>query len=114
MGSTTSLPATEPLPITCTLTEREQALRGEALRRDLFAAVEETRELADGYEYRFPGSPELATRLLEFVAVERQCCRFFLIEVSFEPNLGPLWLRLRGPEGVKGFIREAFNRAALP
>src|SRR4051812_43368640 len=88
-----------PLPIACRFDEAGLAARAEELRRDLFAAVEETRELPDGYAFRFPAETESAAKLLEFVEAERRCCSFFRIELAFEPSLGPIWLRLTGPEG---------------
>jgi hypothetical protein len=63
-------------------------------------------ELEDGYAFRFPGDTIWAARLLQFVTSERECCPFFTFELVFEPGQGPIWLRLRGPEGVKEFIRE--------
>ena len=46
--------------------------------------------------------------LLDFVTAERRCCGFFRIELAFEPGLGPVSLALRGPDGTKAFITEAF------
>lgn len=100
---------TDTLPIACSLEASELAERGEEIRRELFVAVEERRELADGFAYRFPGSDAFKDRLLAFAAAERTCCAFFRIELAFEPGLGPIWLTLRGPEGVKDFIRQAFE-----
>ncbi|MBA3451401.1 MAG: rhodanese-like domain-containing protein [Chloroflexia bacterium] len=99
---------TDALPIACSLEAGELAKRGAAIRRELFAAVEERRDLADGYAYRFPGSDELTDKLLAFAAAERTCCAFFRIELAFEPGLGPIWLTLRGPEGIKEFIHQVF------
>lgn len=90
-------------PIACKLSGDELAERGEEVG-DVFQAVEQVRELADGYAFRFPGSAEAATRLLEFTLAERNCCPFFTFELVFEPNEGPIWVRLRGSEGVKEFV----------
>ncbi|MBI4409686.1 MAG: hypothetical protein HY561_08265 [Gemmatimonadetes bacterium] len=40
---------------------------------------------------------------MEFILFERGCCPFLRFELEFEPG-GPLWLRIRGPEGAKEFI----------
>ena len=61
-------------------------------------------ELEDGYEFRFPGSEEWATRLTEFIVFERECCPFLAFELVFEPEGGPIRLRVRGPEGVKEIV----------
>lgn len=99
----------ETLPIACSLAAGDLAKRGEEVRRELFVAVEERQELADGYAYRFPGSDEFKDKLLAFAAAERTCCAFFRIELAFEPGLGPIWLTLTGPEGVKAFVRRTFE-----
>ncbi len=97
--------------VACSLGEREQAERGRALARDLFAFAEQVDELPDGYTWRFPGDGGWHAKLLDFVAAERRCCGFFRIELVFEPGLGPVALTLRGPEGTKAFIAETFAAA---
>ncbi len=96
-------------PVACSLSERGLTERGAELRRGLFAAAEERRELADGYAYRFLGTEETLTALLDFVGAERRCCTFFLIELAFESGHGPIWLTLQGPEGTKAFVGDAFG-----
>ncbi len=92
-------------PIACTLPEDELAERLEGVGADIIGGVEESIELPDGYELRFPGSAEWAAKLTQFIANERACCSFFAFELVFEPNEGPIWLRLRGPEGAKEFMK---------
>jgi hypothetical protein len=96
----------DPVEIACTLSERELADRKDGVLAQLLAGVEDTRELADGYELRFPGAADWVRQLGEFVAVERECCSFFAFELRFEPNQGPIMLRLRGPDGVRRFVSE--------
>ena len=64
-----------------------------------------TRELADGYEFEFPADEKTFHLLTEWAMQERLCCAFFEINLRFEKEGGPLWLRLTGREGVKGFIK---------
>jgi rhodanese-related sulfurtransferase len=97
------------LPVACSLEAGELAERGAELRRELFAHVMERRELPSGVAYRFPGSDEFKDKLLAFAATERTCCAFFRIELAFEPGLGPIWLTLSGPPGVKEFIEQTFE-----
>lgn len=101
--------ADEALPVACGLADAALAARSDEVCRDLFAMAEETRELADGYAFRFAAANGWAAKLLDFVEAERRCCSFFRFELAFEPNLGPIWLRLSGPEGTKPFIRRAFG-----
>jgi rhodanese-related sulfurtransferase len=109
--STTLIPESDTvtLPIACSLEAGELAKRGESLRSELFRHVEERQELPDGMRYRFPGSDEFKDKLLAFAAAERTCCAFFRIELAFEPGLGPIWLTLSGPDGVKDFIQQTFE-----
>lgn len=93
----------EELPLACSLTTSEQAARGEEVA-DLFKHIQQTEELADGYALKFPGNEAWASRLTQFIAFERECCPFFTFALIFEPQQGPIWLHLRGPEGVKEFI----------
>jgi hypothetical protein len=91
------------LPLVCTLTEDEQATRREEMD-PLFDHIERIEELPDGYAVRFPGDEALLPRLAEFIRAERDCCRFFTFELVAEPGLGPIWLRLRGADGVKAIV----------
>ena len=91
------------LPIACELSERGQRSRRE-ISHKLFSGCKEVRELEDGYEFVFPGAQEWIEGLARFVAEERECCRFFAFELLFEPDLGPVALRMRGPAGTKEFL----------
>jgi hypothetical protein len=95
----------QDLPIVCTLSEEEQARRGEELE-DIFKYIQQVQELADGYAFRFPGDAGWARTLTDYITFERDCCAFFTFELVFTPNHGPIWLRVRGGEGVKELIRQ--------
>ena len=60
--------------------------------------------MPDGYAFRFAASQPNLLLVSEFVSRERACCPFFTFELVAERNEGPLWLSLRGREGVKEFI----------
>ena len=77
-----------------------------AQSRELFSRIEETRELSNGYEFRFAHGPDVLKRLAEFVSLEKLCCPFLRFEIEVEAENGPVWLRLTGREGVKEFIHE--------
>jgi hypothetical protein len=68
-----------------------------------------TRELADGYEFEFPADDRTYRLLTEFAFQERLCCPFFDIDLRFDRESGPLWLRLTGRSGTKEFIKEEFK-----
>ncbi|GAC1385436.1 MAG: hypothetical protein NVS4B7_09000 [Ktedonobacteraceae bacterium] len=94
------------LPIVCSLAEQDLVKRRAELAVDIFKNVQQVQELADGYAFRYPGAVAWATKLTEFITFERACCPFFTFELIFEPEQGPIWLRLRGGEGVKEFIQQ--------
>ena len=68
-----------------------------------------TRELPDGYEFELPPDKGTYQLLTEWAFQERLCCPFFDINVRFERENGPLWLRLTGRPGTKEFIKEEFG-----
>ncbi len=102
----------EDAPIACSLSADELVTRGGEID-DLFAGVEQVRELADGYALRFPGISTCPQRVLDFIQGERSCCLFFTFELIFIPEQGPIWLRIRGPEGVKGLVMEMLTRQGI-
>lgn len=103
--SSTIVETNAETPIACTLSETARIERYDA-NAEIFAHTEEMRELPDGYAFRFPANAEWATKLTAFILFERECCAFFTFELVFAPNRGPLWLQLRGGEGVKEFITQ--------
>jgi hypothetical protein len=70
-----------------------------------------TRELPDGYEFELPADNKTYQLLTEWAFQERLCCPFFDINLRFDRENGPLWLRLTGRPGTKEFIKEEFDLA---
>ena len=89
------------LALTPELRKRHFEELGPALRA-LKLAV---RELPDGYEFKFPSDVKTVAMLEEWIAQERLCCPFFDIDLRFEREGGPAWMRLTGRPGTKDFIR---------
>ncbi len=89
--------------------DAEQRRRHIVVTKELRAVMEEIRPLPDGYGFRLPSRQDTILLSAEFIARERLCCPFFAFELAVEPEDGPLWLRLRGPEGVKDFISAEFG-----
>ncbi len=67
------------------------------------------KELNDGYAIRFKAESRMILDAAEFIVYERLCCPFFNFELAVEQDSNRLWLRLRGQEGIKDFIRFKFN-----
>ncbi|HLZ56723.1 MAG TPA: hypothetical protein VKR06_07225 [Ktedonosporobacter sp.] len=99
----------QPFPETATFAcliqdPEQQRQRGQEVAA-LFSGAQRIQELSDGYAFSFPADPSWASKLLEFILFEKECCPFFTFEMVFEQHHGPLELRLRGPEGVKEVLR---------
>jgi hypothetical protein len=91
----------------CNLKALGPAERGRLhqLIEKLKAARTEIRELPDGYAFRLQTDRVSIGEVAEYVASERKCCPFFDFEIEAQRDGGPLWLRWRGKEGVKEFMR---------
>ena len=77
----------------------------EALRH----AIQERRELPDGYAFQMDTKQIDTGQLVEWIELERRCCPFFGFEVHWDRKNGPVWLHLTGSEGVKDFILNEFG-----
>lgn len=97
------------LPIACTLTDSELQERRRTTLQKVRSGVVEVRELEDGYAYCFPSEGEWLAELANLVNLERQCCPFLRFRIAVEPNGGPTWLELTGPEGTKDFLALTFG-----
>jgi hypothetical protein len=71
--------------------------------------TQEVKELPNGFAFRYKPDSEIVRDAAEFITYERLCCPFFEFELAVEREGGPLWLRLKGREGVKDFIRIEFE-----
>lgn len=98
-------------PFACNILalDAEGRRRHKMVTEQMRAATKEVQALPDGYAFRF--SAEQATILLvaEFIARERLCCPFLTFELVSGQEADHLWLRLRGREGVKDFIKAEFG-----
>ena len=84
----------------------ERQVRQRSLRGQLSADVEEVRELADGYAFRYSPDRAVLLAIAEFVANERLCCPFFEFGITAERDGGPVWFRITG-EGEAKRVLEA-------
>jgi hypothetical protein len=88
----------------------EQRTAHQELIGQLFGTlVQETRELPDGYAYRFDNEhyPLVAT----FITNEQLCCPFLTFELTVAPHRGPVWLQLTASGDVKPFLREELGHS---
>lgn len=93
----------KPMEMTCKLTSPELRKRKETVLADLRKMVIETKELTNGYSFKFEASDAIFDQLNEFVKTERQCCDFFTFKISTSGK--ETWLELTGADGAKDFIK---------
>jgi hypothetical protein len=95
------------VPLACRMDalDSNQRERHRDLLRELAGVVTNVEELADGIAVRFPARPYVFLRLAEWMELERACCPFLEFGLVFENRLPTMRLDVRGPEGVKEFLR---------
>lgn len=97
------------LPIACNLNDAEFRERRADLLRTFQSALLETRELDNGYAYRFPSDADWISQMAQLITFERACCPFLRFNLRVEPDNGPLWLELTGPPGTREFLQSLFS-----
>ena len=75
------------------------------LTKELLAKHLEIKELPEGYGMRFPRETLLFTALSEWATLEHLCCPFLTLTLELQQDNGPIWLKISGNDGVKGFLR---------
>lgn len=104
----------EPLACRLDALDSGERERHAQLFRELAASVAEVEELPDGLAIRFPSKPYIFLRLAEWMELERACCPFLEFGLIFENRVPTMRLELRGPEGVKDFLRAELPFAPQP
>ena len=90
--------------LTCKLTSPELQTRKMQVIAALKSKVLVSREVHNGYEYKFESTDKMLDQLTEFIKSERLCCDFFDFTISIKKET--VWLLISGPEGAKDFIRK--------
>ena len=98
-------------PFVCNLNalNENQKKRYSEITQKLNEARQSVKELTDGYAFRFKAESQMIQEAAEFIVYERLCCPFFDFELAVDQQTNWLWLRLRGQNGVKEFIRQEFD-----
>jgi hypothetical protein len=105
-GSSSYEATNEKTELTCKLMPDELRARKETVLKSLQAKVIDMKELPKGYAFKFPGSDEVLAELFEFIRTERECCSFFIFNLSISGDKSEAWLELTGVEGAKDFITD--------
>jgi hypothetical protein len=98
-------PLIERAKLSCKLTTPELQQRKKTIIAELKILLLEKSELENGFRYKFDGSDKMLDLLNSFIKTERLCCDFFVFNLEASGDTKFVWLELRGPEGVKDFIR---------
>ena len=71
-----------------------------------------TEELPDGYVFHVPGDKKSMGFVWEAIVAERECCPFLTFELTAQPNMGPVSVRVTGPAGTKEFLKTILCNSA--
>jgi hypothetical protein len=95
----------DEIPVACCLSNEELRTREATLLAQFKSALLTTEELSDGYLFRIPGDKKWLAVAAELIAAERECCPFLRFELTAEPAMGPVTVRMTGPAGAKEFLK---------
>jgi hypothetical protein len=95
----------DEIPVACCLSNEELRTRESTLLAQFKSAFLTTEELADGYLFHIPGDKKWLAVAAELIAAERECCPFLRFELTAEPAMGPVTVRMTGPAGTKEFLK---------
>ena len=112
----TNLQTENAIPIACDMSALtpDARVQHERVSRDLFARVDEVRDLPDGYAFRLLAEHGTLHSAAAWIANERLCCPFFTFDLRLEPQSATLWLSLTGSKDVKAFIPFEFSAVLAP
>ena len=96
-------------PIACTLLDSEQRQCRIQMLQRVYSRVVETRQLENGYAFRFAAKDADLADVMQLIRLERECCAFLRFQLTIEPGGGPIWLELSGPAGTKLFLESALS-----
>ena len=93
----------------------DQRIRLIAVSAEVFGAASEVRELPNGFALAYrDASPELISKMAEFIAYDRLCCAFLEHGMVSEAAGGPTWLNISGGQGAKEVIADDMRRLISP
>ncbi|MBI1804985.1 MAG: hypothetical protein HY033_06980 [Ignavibacteriae bacterium] len=105
--------ASSPLACNLSALTAPERIQHEQNGNKIFHAVQEVKELSDGYAFRLLADTSMLLSVAEFVEKEQLCCPFFHFVIDVGPENGSLWVSMTGPEGVKPFMVEEFSLKEL-
>lgn len=95
----------DEIPVACSLSDSNLRVREATLLAQFTAALIESEEVDNGYSFLVDGDNKSIVLITELIMAERQCCPFLKFELSLEPGMGPVRIRMTGPAGTKEFLK---------
>lgn len=95
----------DDMPIACRLSDPEFRKRERTFLSQFKSAVLSTEELPDGYAFRILADKKGMVLVCDLILAERECCPFLTFELTAQSNMGPVVLRVTGPNGTKDFLK---------
>ncbi|MDQ3016761.1 MAG: hypothetical protein M3R25_08625 [Bacteroidota bacterium] len=80
--------------------------RKELVLASLKEKMLDRKELKNGYAFKYAGNDETLDELISFIKSERECCGFFIFNLSISGDKSEAWLEMTGVDGAKDFITE--------
>jgi len=99
----------DEIPVACCLSDEELRNREATLLAQFKAALIKREELDNGYLFRILGDKKSVALVSELIMAERECCPFLKFELSLEPGMGPVSVRMTGPAGTKEFLKSVLT-----
>jgi hypothetical protein len=93
-------------PIACNLNALTAAQRTDLKQRSdrMIAAISGSRELKDGYAFRFDSGKASLIDVAHWLDLWRRCCPFYEFHLDFQAANADIELSVEGRPGVKEFI----------
>ncbi len=91
--------------LTCKLTTPELQQLKSTVIENLRKQIIQTKELTNGYAFKFTGTNKMLDELTEYIKTERKCCDFFTFNLAISGDQSEIWLELTGVEGTKAFLK---------
>jgi hypothetical protein len=95
----------EDIRVACCLSDAELCKRVATFLARFESAVIATEELPDGYVFQVAGGKKWMGVVREAIVAERECCPFLTFQLTAQPNMEPVSVRVTGPAGTKDFLK---------
>jgi len=95
--------------VACSLSSAKLREREETLLAQFKSGVITAEERDDGYAFRIPGDKNWLALVADLMMAERDCCPFLAFQLTAEPYMGALTVRITGPDGTKELLKSVFT-----